>query len=137
MRAKEFLAEEGLQLTQLRKHGGAYFDKLIDKISKGDTLEVEANYADRFPDGVVIDPQEIERLKTAFYPNGDKQQMTTDSGNNVVVAVPGVLREPVRIKDSNERVPLGAITKTKDFKSGKGINMGVIAEAVLGAALTA
>jgi hypothetical protein len=137
MRAKEFLAEEGLQLTQLRKHGGAYFDKLIDKISKGDTLEVEANYADRFPDGVVIDPQEIERLQAAFYPNGDKQQMTTDSGNNVVVAVPGVLREPVRIKDSNERVPLGAITKTKDFKSGKGINMGVIAEAVLGAALTA
>jgi hypothetical protein len=137
MRANEFLTEEGLQLAQLRKHGGAYFDKLIDKISKGEALEVEANYADRFPNGVIIDPQEIEKLQAAFYPGGDKGQMTTDSGNNVIVAIPSTLREPVKIKDSDDRVPLGAITKTKDFKSGKGINMGIIAEAVLGAALTA
>jgi len=137
MRAKEFIAETGLQLTQLRKHGGTYFDKLIDKISKGQKLEVEANYAMRFPEGVIIDPDEIERIKIAFYPNGDKEQSTTDSGNNVIVVSPAELREPLRIKDSDERVPLGAITKTKDFKSGKGINMGVIAEAVLGAALTA
>jgi hypothetical protein len=44
-----FLAEAGLELAQLRKHGGKYFDTLISKIQNGVALEVAATCTEAIP----------------------------------------------------------------------------------------
>lgn len=137
MKINEILLEAGLSLGQLKKHGGKYFDKLIDKIKAGETFEVEPSYAGRFPDGVVIDPKVVDELLAAFYPDGNKQESETDDTGSVVVVDPNILRTPLKVLDTNASVPFGALTKTKEFKGGRGINIGIIAEGILGAALTA
>jgi hypothetical protein len=137
MKINELLLEAGLSLGELRKHGGKYFDKLVDKIKAGETFEVEPSYARQFPDGVVIDPKVVDDLLAAFYPEGDKQQAETDDTGKVVVVDSNILRTPLKVIGTNKSVPFGALTKTKEFKGGRGINIGIIAEGVLGAALTA
>jgi hypothetical protein len=137
MRYKDLLIETGLDLLQLRKHGGQYFDKLIQKIQNGERFEVESNYANKFIDGVIIDPSQVNKLLNAYYPDGDKDNMETDAGNNVKVVDSSIFKQPLKLLNSNQTIPFGALTKNKDFKSGSGMNMGIMAEGVLGAALTA
>ena len=137
MRAREIFLEAGLELSELRKHGGKYFNILIDKISKGDTFDVEASLSGKFPDGVKIDPIVIPKLLAAFYPDGDKDNAETDASGRAVVVDSKIFRTPLKLLNSTQTIPLGAITKTKDFKGGKDINFGVLAEGILGAAIAA
>jgi hypothetical protein len=137
MRFKDLIMETGLDLSQLKKHGGQYFDRLISKIQNGEKFEVQPNYAHKFPDGVVIDPSEIDRLLQAYYLDGNKNNVETDAGDNVIVVDRAALRQPVKLSNSDQTVPLGALAKNADFKDKSNINGGVMAEGILGAALTA
>jgi hypothetical protein len=76
-------------------------------------------------------------LLAAFYPDGDKDKAETDASGRAVVVDSKILRTPLKLINSNQTIPLGAITKTKDFKGGKDINFGVLAEGILGAAIAA
>ena len=134
--SKEYLIEAGLELTQLRKHGGKYFDTLISKIQNGVALDVAPAMHNQYPDGVIVDPKIVPTLMQAFYPGGNKNNASTDAGNNVQVANPAVFKSPVATLNGPP-IAFGNITKTRDFKSGVGINMGIMAEGILGAAITA
>ena len=133
---KEFLTETGLELKQLRKHGGKYFDTLISKIQNGVALDVAPPVQKQYPDGVIVDPKIVPSLIQAFYPGGNKNNAATDAGNNVQVANPAIFKTPIATLNGPP-IAFGNITKTRDFKSGSGINMGIMAEGILGAAITA
>ena len=84
MKITEILLEAGMGPATLAKHGGSYFDKLIDKIQQGAQLEISPEYYSRYGEKVVADPSEADRLLMAFYPNGDKEQSKSNTSNMVI-----------------------------------------------------
>ena len=112
---KEFLTETGLELKQLRKHGGKYFDTLISKIQNGVALDVAPPVQKQYPDGVIVDPKIVPSLIQAFYPGGNKNNAATDAGNNVQVANPAIFKTPIATLNGPP-IAFGNITKTRDFK---------------------
>ena len=137
MKITEILLEAGMGPATLAKHGGAYFDKLIDKIQQGAQLEISPEYYGRYGEKVVADPSEADRLLMAFYPNGDKEQSKSNTSNMVTNMPDKEQLKTIKLDDGTQ-IPMGALYKSADIKgSGTGYNKGNIAEGILGAAVTA
>lgn len=129
------LTEAGLDLTNLRKHGGSYFDELIRKINTGSPINIEPEFQKKYGKSVIIDKSEIGRLSNAFYPNGDKSKANLDPEGKVNVVDASQLRGSIATQDGN-KIPFGALSKTSVYATAKG-NKGDQGEACLGAAVTA
>lgn len=137
MKITELLFEAGMGPATLAKHGGAYFDKLVDKIRNGSPLEVSPEYYSRYGEKVVADPSEADRLLMAFYPNGDKEQSKSNTSNMVINMPDKDQLKTIKLDDGTQ-IPMGALYKSADIKgTGAGFNKGNIAEGILGAAVTA
>lgn len=136
MKITDVLVEANLGPATLIKHNGSYFDHLIDKIKNGQPLEITGEYVSKFGESVVIDPKEIPRLLKAFYPNGDKSKAITNDRNQITNLVDKASLGTLLLSDGTT-IPIGALYKSADFKSGSSYNKGAVAEGVLGAAVTA
>ena len=135
MKITEILLEAGMGPATLAKHGGVYFDKLIDKIRQGAQLEISPEYTSKFGEKVVADPSEADRLLMAFYPNGKKEKAKTNVSNIVINIADKDQLKNIKLDDGT-LIPLGALYKSVDIK-GTSYNKGNIAEGILGAAVTA
>ncbi len=136
---ESMLIEAGLNLVELVKHGGRYFDELIRKIRSGEPIAIEPEYTNKYGKEVVIDPSEAKRLMLAFYPDGDKDKMVLGINNNVKAVDSSSFRtKGVRLQQPfpGETISFGALSKTAVSMARKG-NKGDQGEACLGAAVVA
>ena len=136
---ESMLIEAGLNLVELVKHGGRYFDELIRKIRAGEPISVEPEFTKKYGKQVIIDPDEAKRLMLAFYPDGDKDKMVLGTNNNVNAVDSASFRtKGVRLQSPfpGDTISFGALSKTAVSMARKG-NKGDQGEACLGAAVIA
>jgi hypothetical protein len=140
MKASQFLFEAGLQNSELRKHGGKYIAILIKKIENGEPLEVIPAQEEVLGKTVTIVPSEATKVAQAYY--GLDSVPTTDTlkladNGDLIPEDPALVRALRLETDSGETVTTSLLQKTAEFKGGKNYNAGDVAEAALGAAVTA
>lgn len=137
MRYREFISEAGLPYSQLSKHAGIYLIRLIDKIAKGDRLQLTNGKT------VTIDPALATELSNAAFNSPtppDIADVNVDSSNKISPTDAEVLKKILSalITKSGNTVTSGNILKSPEIKgAGKGFNTGNVAEGILGAAVTA
>lgn len=140
MRASQILFEAGLQNSELRKHSGKYIAILIKKIENGEPLEVIPAMEETLGKTVTIVPSEATKVAQAYY--GSDSVPTTDTlsladNGDLIPANPDLVRALKLETQSGEIVTTSQLQKTAEFKGGKNYNAGDVAEAALGAAVTA
>lgn len=138
MRADEFLAEAGLENSQLRKHSGKYLQVLINKIKAGDPLEIIPDKQARFGEKVIVDASGADDLMMAYFgtkefPDADKMDLAPNGD-----IIPKTDPSKVLLKAQNgDEITISSLQKTPEYKSGKDFNAGDVGEAALGAGVYA
>jgi len=109
------ILEKKLTPLELLKHD--YLDQLIGKIEKGEELSLEPDQVEKYGmSSVVVDPEAIEQLRKW-------------SKSKVLAKSP-----LLKIADSDQTIPVSSLSKS-NVRSG--LNLGIMSEGVLGAALVA